>query len=60
MLASKRPTHEDTVTGRRVLLDGLAHDADVSDLVRGHADRWMIMVAWPGGGPTGIGSMPRG
>ena len=24
------------------------------------ADRWVIMDAWPGGRPTGRGSMPRG
>ena len=27
---------------------------------RGRADRWVIMAAWPGGCPTGKGSMPRG
>ena len=34
MPARKRPTPEDTVTARRVLLDGLAHDADIFKLVR--------------------------
>jgi hypothetical protein len=33
MPARKRPTLEDTVTARRVLLDGLARDADVFELV---------------------------
>ena len=33
MPARKRPTPEDTVTARRVLLDGLARDADIFDLV---------------------------
>jgi len=33
MPARKRPTPEDTVTARRVLLDGLARDADISGLV---------------------------
>jgi hypothetical protein len=33
MPARKRPTPEDTVTARRVLLDGLAHDADILELV---------------------------
>jgi integrase len=28
--------------------------------LRGRADRRVIMVAWPGGPPTGRGSMPRG
>src|SRR5712692_7257623 len=32
MPASKRPTLEDTVTARRVLLDGLARDADIFEL----------------------------
>jgi hypothetical protein len=34
MPARKRPTPEDAVTARRVLLDGLAPDAEVSELVR--------------------------
>jgi hypothetical protein len=33
MPATKRPTPEDTATARRVLLDGLARDADISELV---------------------------
>ena len=33
MPARKRPTPEDAVTARRVLLDGLARDADISGLV---------------------------
>src|SRR5690349_19257765 len=33
MPARKRPIPEDTVTARRVLLDGLARDADVFELV---------------------------
>jgi hypothetical protein len=33
MPARKRPTPEDTVTARRVLLDGLARDVDISELV---------------------------
>jgi hypothetical protein len=33
MPARKRPTAEDTVIARRVLLDGLAHDADIFELV---------------------------
>jgi hypothetical protein len=33
MPARKRPTLEDTVTARRVLLDGLARDADIFELV---------------------------
>jgi hypothetical protein len=33
MPARKRPTSEDTGTARRVLLDGLARDADVLELV---------------------------
>ena len=32
MPARKRPTTEDTVTARRILLDGLAGDADIFDL----------------------------
>jgi hypothetical protein len=28
--------------------------------LRARADRWVVMVAWPGGRPTGRGSMPRG
>jgi len=28
--------------------------------LRGRANRWVIMVVWPGGCPTGSGSMPRG
>jgi hypothetical protein len=34
MPATKRPTNEDTVTARRVLLDGLARDCDIFELVR--------------------------
>jgi len=33
MPARKRPTPEDTVTARRVLLGGLARDADIFELV---------------------------
>jgi hypothetical protein len=33
MPARKRPTAEDTVTARRALLDGLARDADIFELV---------------------------
>ena len=33
MPAGKRPTLEDTVTARRVLLDGIARDADILELV---------------------------
>lgn len=33
MAARKRPTPEDTVTARRILLDGLARDAGISALV---------------------------
>jgi hypothetical protein len=33
MPARKRPTPEDARTARRILLDGLARDADVSELV---------------------------
>ena len=33
MPARKRPTPDDTVTARRVLLDGLARDADIFELV---------------------------
>ena len=33
MPARKRPTFEDTVTARRTLLDGLAHDVDIFELV---------------------------
>ena len=33
MPARKRPTTGDTVTARRILLDGLARDADISELV---------------------------
>jgi hypothetical protein len=33
MPARKRPTPEDTVTARRALLDGLARDADIFELV---------------------------
>ena len=33
MPARNRPTPEDTVTARRVLLDGLARDADIFELV---------------------------
>jgi hypothetical protein len=33
MPARKRPTLEDTVTARRILLDGLARDADIFELV---------------------------
>ena len=33
MPARNRPTPEDTTTARRVLLDGLARDADISELV---------------------------
>ena len=28
--------------------------------LRARADRWVVMDAWPGGHPTGRGSMPRG
>ncbi len=34
MPARNRPTPEDTATARRVLLDGLARDADLSELAR--------------------------
>ena len=37
MPARKRPTPGDTVTARRVLLDGLARDADIFELVSGLA-----------------------
>jgi hypothetical protein len=37
MPARKRPTPEDTMTARRVLLDGLARDADIFELMSGHA-----------------------
>src|SRR6476661_469640 len=37
MPARKRPTPEDTVAARRVLLDGLARDADIFELVSGLA-----------------------
>jgi hypothetical protein len=33
MPARKRPTPEDTVTARQALLDGLARDADIFELV---------------------------
>ena len=33
----KRPTAEDTMTARRVLLDGLARDADIDELASGLA-----------------------
>ena len=33
MPARKRPTHEDTITARRVLLDGLARNVDIFELV---------------------------
>jgi hypothetical protein len=33
MPARKRPTPEDTITARRVLLDGLARDLDIFELV---------------------------
>jgi len=33
MAARKRPTPEDTVTARRILLDGMARDADIPGLV---------------------------
>jgi hypothetical protein len=33
MPARNRPTPEDTVTVRRVLLDGLARDADIFELL---------------------------
>jgi hypothetical protein len=33
MPARKRPTAEDTVTARRVQLNGLARDADIFELV---------------------------
>jgi hypothetical protein len=33
MPAKRRPAPEDTVTARRALLDGLARDADISELV---------------------------
>jgi hypothetical protein len=33
MPARKRPTPQDTATGRRVLLDGLARDGDIFELV---------------------------
>ena len=33
MAARKRPTLEDAVTARRILLDGLARDADISGLM---------------------------
>jgi hypothetical protein len=35
--ARKRPTPEDTMTARRVLLDGLARDADIFELMSGLA-----------------------
>jgi hypothetical protein len=37
MPARKRPTPEDTVTARQALLDGLARDADIFELVSGLA-----------------------
>jgi hypothetical protein len=33
MAARKRPTPEDAATARRLLLDGLAHDADIDKLL---------------------------
>jgi hypothetical protein len=35
MPARKRPTPEDTVTARQILLDGLARDVDIFELVSG-------------------------
>jgi hypothetical protein len=37
MPGRKRPTAEDAMTARRVLLDGLARDADISELLSGLA-----------------------
>ena len=66
MPARKRPTPEDSVTARRVLLDGLARDADIFELVselaplhprdtpsparRSSASR---RTRWTGAGPAG-------
>jgi hypothetical protein len=48
MPASKRPTPEDTVTARRVLLDGLAHDADIFALVSELAPLYPRNNTFPG------------
>ena len=37
MPGRKRPTAEDAMTARRLLLDGLARDADISELLSGLA-----------------------
>jgi hypothetical protein len=34
MAARKRPTPEDAATARRLLLDGLARDVDIDELLR--------------------------
>ena len=48
MPARKRPTPGDTVTARRVLLDGLARDADISGLVSGLAPLHLRDNTFPG------------
>jgi hypothetical protein len=61
MPARKRPTHEDTVTARLVLLGGLARDADIFDLVTELAPLHPRNNTFPGevflhlaGGRTGL------
>ena len=48
MPVRKRPTPEDTVTARRVLLDGLARDADIFELVSGLAPLYPRDNPFPG------------
>ena len=49
MPARKRPTSEDTVTARRVLLDGLARDAAIFELVSELAPLHPRNNTFPGG-----------
>jgi predicted ATPase len=51
-------------TMAHVLAWAVEHDPDTAvrlvTALRGRADRWVVMGAWPDGCPTGRGSMPGG
>src|SRR5215469_11982012 len=50
MAARKRPTPQDAVTARQVLLDGLAHGTEVSELLGELAPLHPRNNTFPGGG----------